>query len=271
MSVGDPASLKERVRRFWDAQPCGTRNLHAIPGTQEFYKQLEIQRDRLDPQIPGFAGFEAWKGKRVLEVGFGAGVDFIRFARAGADLSGIDLTETGKCLVDRWLELEGLTASTQIGDAENLPFPDNTFDLVYSWGVIHHTADTQAAANEIIRVTRQGGEVKVMIYHRPSLVTLQAYLLFGLLRGKPFLSVEEILARHVESPGTKAYRISQARELFAGLRELDVTPCITTYDLRWPSLPAGYGVDLFARLGRILMRILPQRWGWNLLIHGRKL
>ena len=271
MSVGDPASLKERVRRFWDAQPCGTRNLPAIPGTHEFYKQLEIQRDRLDPQIPGFAGFEAWKGMKVLEVGFGAGVDFIRFTRAGADMSGIDLTEAGKRLVDRWLELEGLPASTQIGDAENLPFPDNTFDLVYSWGVIHHTTDTQTAANEIIRVTKPGGEVKVMIYHRPSLVTLQAYLVYGLLQGKPFSSVEDILASHVESPGTKAYTVHQARRLFTDLANLEVIPRITTYDLRLPSLPVGYGVDLFARLGRILMRILPQRWGWNLLIHGRKL
>jgi SAM-dependent methyltransferase len=264
-------SLKQRVHDFWDAHPCGTRDLQEQLGTPGFFQHLEAQRDLLDPHIPPFARFEAWKGMKVLEVGFGAGVDFVRFARAGAELSGIDLTEAGKALVDRWLELEHLSASTQTGDAEHLPFPANTFDLVYSWGVIHHTTDTPAAAREIIRVTKPGGEVRVMIYHSPSLVALQAYLLYGLLWGRPFRSMDEILARHVESPGTKAYTIREARELFADLDGLEVVPRITTYDLRFPVTSTGPGVELFVRLGRILRNTLPQRWGWNLLIHGRKL
>lgn len=270
MTGVDPNSLKERVRSFWNAQPCGTRSLPAVPGTPEFYQQLEIQRDWLDPHIAPFARFEDWRGQKVLEVGFGAGVDFIRFARGGADLYGIDLTEAGKRLVDRWLAIENLSASTQLGDAENLPFPDNTFDLVYSWGVIHHTTDTHAAASEIMRVVKPGGEVRVMIYHRPSLVALQAYLLFGLLRGRPFRSIDEILASHVESPGTKAYTIPQARALFTGLVNVEVVPVITSYDLRLPAAPTRMPGRLWNRLGRKMMKVLPSSWGWNLLIRGTK-
>ena len=145
-------TLKDRVKSFWNAVPCGTRDITAEPGTIEFLRALERQRDDLEPYIREFAEFDRWKGKKVLEVGFGAGVDFVRFARAGADLSGIDLTEAGKEAVDRWLELEVLAANTQVADAENLPFEDNTFDLAYSWGVIHHTPDTPKAAKELLRV-----------------------------------------------------------------------------------------------------------------------
>ncbi|MDA2915012.1 class I SAM-dependent methyltransferase, partial [Acidobacteriia bacterium AH_259_A11_L15] len=96
---------------------------------------------------------------------------------------------------------------------ENLPFPSEHFDLVYSWGVIHHTPDPAAAADEITRVCKPEGDVLVMVYHRRSLVALQAWLVYGLLRGRPWRSVGRILAEHVESPGTRAFTRGEARRL----------------------------------------------------------
>jgi ubiquinone/menaquinone biosynthesis C-methylase UbiE len=261
MSKEPSNTLKDRVKSFWNAAPCGTRDISAKPGSIEFLQALERQRDDLEPYIRGFAEFDRWKGKKVLEVGFGAGVDFVRFARAGADLSGIDLTEAGKEAVDRWLELEGLAANTQVADAENLPFESDTFDLAYSWGVIHHTPDTPKAAKELLRVVKPGGEVRAMIYHKPSLVCLQAYLAYGLFRGKPFRPMDDILANHVESPGTKAYSLREAAELFSNAGEVTVRPKVTRYDLRitrsvaWP---------------RFLESVLPQNWGWFLLVRAVK-
>ena len=241
--------------------PCGTRDLDCEPGTPEFFAALERRRDEMEPYIREFAEFERWKGKRVLEVGFGAGVDFIRFARAGAEAHGIELTEAGKGLVDKWLEREGLSADTRVSDAENLPFEDNAFDLVYSWGVIHHTPDTEKAARELLRVAKPGGQIRAMIYHKPSLVCLQAYIVYGIFRGKPFRPLEDIIANHIESPGTKAYGIEEARRLFAGASEITLQPKLTCHDLR---------ITRRTSLPRFLENALPQRWGWFLLVKAVK-
>jgi SAM-dependent methyltransferase len=256
-----PTDLKDEVRSFWDATPCGTRDVVHEEGSAAFFDELEANRDRLEPFIERFARFRAWKDRRVLEVGVGAATDFVRFARAGALLSGIDLTPHAAALARRRLEREGLTADVRVGDAEQLPFPDGEFDFVYSWGVIHHTADTPAAAREIVRVVRPGGEVCVMIYHRRSLVGLQCWLVYGLLRGRPLRSVRDVLWHHVESPGTKAYSTAEARELFAGLQDLRVTPVVTPYDLR-------VGHSRF--LSRGFQRLVPSRLGWYLVVEGRK-
>jgi SAM-dependent methyltransferase len=257
MSTG----LKDEVRRFWDAAPCGTRDVRHPEGSAAYFDVLEANRDQLEPFIAQFARFQSWKDRRVLEVGVGAATDFVRFARAGAVLSGIDLTPHAAALARQRLELEGLAADVRVGDAESLPFADGEFDFVYSWGVIHHTADTPAAAREIVRVTRPGGEVCVMIYHRHSLVGLQCWLAYGLARGRPWRSIGDVLWHHVESPGTKAYTVAEARALFAGLEDLRVTPVVTPYDLR-------VGHSRF--LSRRFQRLVPARLGWFLVVEGRK-
>ncbi len=135
------SDMKEHVRQFWNQTPCGTREIKYVEGTSEFFAQLEEERDSREPFISSFANFSKWKNKKVLEVGVGAATDFIRFARGGAVLSGIDLTQHAVDLANRRLELEGLTADLRQGNAEGLPFEDGLFDFTYSWGVIHHTGD----------------------------------------------------------------------------------------------------------------------------------
>ncbi|MBV9466638.1 MAG: class I SAM-dependent methyltransferase, partial [Solirubrobacterales bacterium] len=133
-SILDAEHAKQSVRDYWEAEPCGSHRASAEPGTTSYFEQVERARYELEPFIPEFAQFEHWRGRDVLEVGVGMGTDFVRFARAGARLRGIDLTQAAVDNARRRLALEGLEADVERGDAEALAFEDHSFDLVYSWG-----------------------------------------------------------------------------------------------------------------------------------------
>ncbi len=254
------SEFKRRVRAFWNQEPCGTgQNPHA-PHTREFYAWVEQQREAREPFIERFARWHDWRGKRVLEMGTGAGTDFLKFVRAGANAVGVDLTDNGLRLVRDRLALEGLHAPLVQADVELLPFPSGTFDFVYSWGVIHHTENTPAAAREVLRLLKPGGRFTVMIYHRYSLVCLQGYLKHGLLKGKPFASIDEIFRNHFESYGTKVYSAASGRALFPGV-QVKVTHVLTPYDLQ-------YRRDTY--FSSDLIRRLPQFFGYFLVLEGVK-
>lgn len=257
------STSKAVVARFWDEKPCGARlATTASVGSEEFFRQTEAARYALEPFIPGFARFAEAAGKRLLEVGCGTGTDVAMFARHGADVWAIDLTRAGAGLATKRLRCEGIAAHrVAVGDAERLPFADESFDVVYSWGVIHHTPDTLRAAREIVRVARPGARIVVMIYHRASLVVLQAYVRFALLRMQPFRSAADVVASHIESPGTKAYSVAEARAMFSQLHEVSVTPIVTRYDLR---------VARNRFLPFWLARLVPARLGWFLVVEGVK-
>jgi ubiquinone/menaquinone biosynthesis C-methylase UbiE len=237
---------KDAVRAYWNAAPCGTRDVSTDPEAADFAELERIRYDR-EPFIPRFAQFGAMRGRRVLEVGVGAGTDHLRFARAGAVLSGIDLSEVSLETARRRLAREGLVSNLRPADAEALPFPDGSFDFVYSWGVIHHTPGTAQAAAEILRVLDAGGRFCVMLYNRHSLVAAQAWLLYAALRGRPTRPIADVLASHMESPGTKAYTAPEALALFAGAKDAEVETIVTPYDMR---------------IGR--RRFLP-KWSWGMV------
>ncbi len=253
--------VKEKVREFWNETPCGTRGLQLAEGSREFFDQLEHERNEREPFIGRFARFDRHHGERVLEVGVGAATDFIRFARGGAKLWGVDLTPHAVALAERRLTLAELQADVRQSDAENLPFSDDVFDFVYSWGVIHHTPDTERAAREIVRVTRPGGSVCVMVYNRRSLVALQCWILHGLLKGRPWRTFADVIGHHLESIGTQAYTIGEAKQLFAGLEDVTVTPVVTPYDVR---------ITRSVFLPQWMQRMVPARFGLDLVIQGRK-
>ena len=204
-----------------------------------------------EPYVRRFADFDGARGKRLLEIGVGLGTDFVQFVRAGAIATGVDLTQHGVDLVRRRLELEGLEANVQVADAESLPFEDGAFERVYSWGVLHHTPNTGKAIGEAIRVLGPGGEACVMLYARHSWVTYGLWARHGLLAGKPWTSLSDILASHMESEGTKGFTERELRRLFSGLDDLRIDKVRTPYDrgLRRPT-----------RLGhRQLPRLEPRR------------
>jgi ubiquinone/menaquinone biosynthesis C-methylase UbiE len=208
---------KEDVRNHWEREVCGSRWGAAFESDRScFFDEIDRSRYKEDYMLAEFADFASTAGRRVLEVGLGTGADFIRWVRAGADAYGRDLTHASVALVDERLGLEGRTANVAVGDAEQLEFPDNFFDIYYSWGVLHHTPNPAQAFKEAFRVLRPGGTLKAMLYHCPSVGSWGVWLVKGPLKLR-FCSLRECLSQNVESPGTSFYTIRQAREMVGGI------------------------------------------------------
>jgi SAM-dependent methyltransferase len=246
---------KSEVRAFWQAAPCGAKHADAPEGTPEFYADVERARYALEPFIPRFADFDGARGQDVLEIGVGLGTDLIGFARAGARVTGIDLTERAIENVRKRLALDGLEGRLEVADAERLPFADGTFDVVYSWGVLHHTSHPELAMAEAQRVVRPGGRLCVMLYARRSWVALGLWARHAALVGRPWRTLGEVIANHMESAGTRAYTRRELREAFAGLQDLTVEHASTPYD---------------RRVAGPLARLVSPRLGWFLVVRGRK-
>lgn len=253
--------MKEAVRKFWDASPCGTKDVTFEEGTRAYFSALEERRYQLEPFITCFARFERWSGKRVLEIGCGPGIDLVQFARAEAKVSGIDISPHSVDLARKWLSINGCTAEVQVGDAERLPYEDGQFDFVYSWGVLHHTPDIWQAVREIYRILKPGAQVCVMLYHKHSLVALQSWLIYGLLACRPWRCVDDILATHMESPGTRAFSRDEIRGLFSDFADVSVETVVTPYDIRLTR-------RLF--LPDWVRRLVPRSFGWFLVVRGRR-
>jgi ubiquinone/menaquinone biosynthesis C-methylase UbiE len=254
-----PKKLNERVEEYWQAEPCGTSN-DVVGGlrrhSREWFDAVEENRYILEPFIHSVAQFTRYHGKKVLEIGVGAGTDHLQWARAGADLYGVDLTEAGITTTRLHLEAYGLSSRLQQVDAEILPFEDGTFELVYSWGVIHHSEKPEQIVKEIHRVLRPGGEFVGMFYQRPSLVSLRVWAKHGLFAGKPWRSFREVLYQHVESIGTKAYTTRELGRMFGDFQSVAITPILTPHDTR--KLPAS------------IVKFLPSFIGWFLAIRAKR-
>src|SRR6266545_1894072 len=157
------------AKRFWAENQPGFRFTAAAIGTPEFFSNVERHRYEAEPHILEIAEFDRWSGKDVLEVGCGIGTDGARFARAGARYTGTDASSDALELSRRRFELEALPGDFEVASASHLPYPNDSFDLVYSHGVVHHIHETEGAVGEFYRVLRPGGTALVMVYHRGSL------------------------------------------------------------------------------------------------------
>lgn len=223
--------MKTDVREFWDASSCGEVYAQGLDDEQFFGKHAEA-RYRLEPYIRSFARFEEGHDQDVLEIGVGMGADHLEWARSGPRrLVGVDLTPRAVTWTKQRLEAYGLASDLREADAEHLPFPDGSFDIVYSWGVLHHSPDTAQALREAHRVLRPGGTLRAMIYHRPSIVGLMLWARYGLATGHPACSLTDIYAGHLESPGTKGYRVGEARHLLAPFGASKISSAISFGDL----------------------------------------
>jgi ubiquinone/menaquinone biosynthesis C-methylase UbiE len=185
-SVADVTDDQQKlVRDWWQRNPMSYDVDDPIPhepGTREYFEELD--RRVFDPRVlrltavPGgrpfsyYVDFESVRGRDVLEVGCGSGFASQLFAEAGANVTAVDLTAWAVATTQARFAAFTLSGDVRQADAEQLPFDDSSFDLVFSWGVIHHTTDMDAALRELVRVLRPGGELVLMLYNRQSLFFL---------------------------------------------------------------------------------------------------
>lgn len=258
---------KSAVREFWDADPCGTRYLEQ---RQDFEAHART-RAALEPHIVEFANFTAARGLKVLEIGVGMGADYLEWLKAGARATGVDLSPVSVERTRQRCELAGYKPDLQIADAENLPFPTDCFDLVYSYGVMHHSPDTARCIREALRVLRPGGQARIMLYHHPSLTGLMLWLRYGLGRGK---SVRRSVYDHLESPGTKTYTREEVLALMQGYRDVSMRLVFSPGDLLLQRPSAKFQSAVYRLVWRVYPRWLVQRvakkCGLFLLVTGTK-
>ncbi|MCL5035988.1 MAG: class I SAM-dependent methyltransferase [Chloroflexi bacterium] len=262
---------KAETRKQWGNDPCGAvHGEEAKPGTVPFYDKIRLNRyENYAPWMRGAIGFDKYPGKKLLEIGCGIGVDLMEFARGSAIVTGVDLTQEPLEITRKGFEAHGLRGEFFLADAEKLDFPDESFDVVYSFGVIHHTPNTENAIKEIHRVLKPGGEAIVMIYHRDSFhFWFRQMFINGILcRKLARMSPAEILSENVETsnsgakPLVKVYSRKEAKALFKDFS----TSTVEVYQLTRLEfhivgllLPQKF-VELFGR-----------KYGWNLLIKAVK-
>ena len=251
--------MNNDVQQFWEQEACGTGNAivgERDPCTKEWFEQIEQHRYQVEPYIHSIAQFTRHHGKRVLEVGVGAGSDHLQWARAGAECYGVDLTRRAIEITQARFDLYGFKTNLRQIDAEILPFPDHSFDVVYSWGVIHHAEHPEQIVQEVRRVLKPSGLFIGMLYGRHSLVAAKLWVKYALLRGRPWRTLSDVIWHHMESPGTKAYTLGELRNVFAEFRSAELTPLQTIYDQS--HLPAW------------LCGLVPSRYGWFIAVRAIK-
>lgn len=260
--------LKSQVQKFWNDDVCGTWEIDEEKFTREYFESIEEHRYKLQPEIFAFAQFPRFHGQKLLEVGVGAGTDFIQWVRSGTRAYGIDLTEEAVAHVQHRLKLYNLQAQeVKVGDAENIDYPDNEFDIVYSWGVIHHSPDTLKALSEIVRVLKPGGRAKIMVYHRNSLLARLFWVKHALLKFRPWKSVSWVLWHYMESIGTKAYSVKEMEKILEShpVENVVVKPLYSFYDR------LGRFNKLFQKAAKILTAIFGrEKIGWFLTFEFTK-
>jgi len=207
--------LKKKVKSHWEQETCGMRYGQSSE-KRRFFEETARAKYRLEPYIARFADFANTRNQSVLEIGVGGGADFQQWVEGGNFSVGIDLTLAGiKNTRERFdaFSIAPERFSLFNADAEQLPFKDSSFDSVYSWGVLHHSPNTSKCLAEAYRVLKPGGTLKAMIYHRPSWTGLMLWVRYALLTGRFWLTEKDVVYKHLESPGTKAYTRGEAKAL----------------------------------------------------------
>ncbi len=268
------SELKNSIRDFWNGKSCG--EVYAVGQTErEYYESHRKARYEVEPYIHGFARFHEGQGRDVLEIGVGMGADFVEWAKAGPrSLTGVDLTPRAVEHTRKRLALYGFDADVRVSDAEKLPFEDNSFDIVYSWGVLHVSPDTPRTIREVHRVLRPGGVARIMIYHRYSLTGYMLWFRYALLAGRPFRALDDIYWNHLESLGTKAYKISEAREMFRDYTDVETKVRLSCSDLLYGAAGQrhqGFLLSVARKLWpRPLVKMLFENHGLFLCIEAKK-
>lgn len=267
----------EKVREFWNERPCNIRHSSKPLGTREYYDEVEARKYLVESHIPRFADFPRWEGKKVLEIGCGIGTDTISFARAGAHVTAVDLTEKSLAVARRRAEVFGVTDRVRFlqANAEKLSdsLPPERYDLIYSFGVLHHTPRPGDVLDQLHHYAGPDTTVKIMVYNRWSWKVLWLLVVHGKFR---FWNLDDLIATHSEAqtgcPVTHSYSRAQARQWLArhGFETTEVTvDHIFPYSIPQYVKYEYEKVWYFRMLPTAVFRALERTLGWHLCLTAK--
>ncbi len=241
------------VRRYWNARIHDLEISTHAPGTPGFFADLDQYHFEKLHHLLRMVDFSAWRGRRVLDVGCGAGVEVVRFARAGARTFGVDIADQAVALTRQNLEQQGLEAGLAVADGEALPFPDATFDYVFAHGVIQYASSDARVVGECHRVLAPGGTVLFQVYNRVSWLNLLS-------------KVMKTPLEHEDAPVLKRYAASEFQALLGKFSRVELVferfPVRSRLHKGWKG--AAYNT-FFVGAFNALPSSWVQRFGWHLL------
>jgi len=252
-----------RVKAFWEANPLSSAAIPYPLGSREYfayYDRLREANESLDFSYR-LHEYRRFAGKRVLDVGSGNGYVLSYYARERAQVYGVDITQAAITLCRQRFAFAGLQGGFTVGSAEDLPFPDDTFDCVCSMGVLHHTPDTERAVAEVYRVLKPGGRLIVMFYHRDSALYRVHMPILRWLKEKPMQQlVNEVDG--IGNPKGDVYSHAELRRLLSAFRDVRTRAgCLD-------------GTMVVPRVGRLiptrLLKPFERQWGWFLYAKAYK-
>jgi len=246
------------IREYWNKNVHDVEIAHYPVGTKEFFDELEEYHYEKLEYLPRIVDFKAYKGKKLLEVGSGLGIDLVRFAKGGALVTGVDLADPAIKLAKKNFELHGVNGELLVMNGEELSFDVDSFDVVFAHGVLAYTSDADLMISEIYRVLKPGGEAILMMYHRNSWLFFVAEL-FGFKLGRE------------DAPVFKTYSIDEFQRM---LEDFSHSEILT---VRFPvktRIHKGLKATIFNRLFVPVFNLIPEamvrRFGAHLIAKAKK-
>jgi SAM-dependent methyltransferase len=252
--------VKTMMKRYWDNHPIGVEGFKEPIGSPEFYEKYLAYYDAFYDYKWKVFQYEKYRGHKVLEIGCGLGIDSVKFANVGAELTCVDLSDTSVRCTQRLLEQFNLQAQVFQGDAEELRFPDESFDVVYAYGVLMLVEDENKALAQIYRVLKPGGEVLVVLYHRWSW-----YWLLVKLTGTKMESDAG------DPPINRVHSIKEVRRMFRKFSQVEIRlERFPKRTQRRCGVKASLFNHMFVPVTELIPRFLLRPFGWHIIVKAIK-